>query len=41
VVDVCIRRLRSKIDEGFATDLIHTVRGLGYRLEANAGQATT
>lgn len=34
VVDVYIRRLRSKIDEGFDAPLIHTVRGLGYRLEA-------
>jgi DNA-binding response OmpR family regulator len=34
VVDVYIRRLRAKIDEGSATPLIHTVRGLGYRLEA-------
>jgi len=34
VVDVYIRRLRSKIDDGAATPLIHTVRGLGYRLEA-------
>lgn len=34
VVDVYIRRLRSKIDEGRAVPLIHTVRGLGYRLEA-------
>ena len=33
VVDVYIRRLRSKIDEGHAQPLIHTVRGLGYRLE--------
>jgi DNA-binding response OmpR family regulator len=33
VVDVYIRRLRSKIDEGQARPLIHTVRGLGYRLE--------
>jgi DNA-binding response OmpR family regulator len=30
VVDVCIRRLRSKL--GF--DLIETVRGAGYRLAA-------
>ena len=36
IVDVYIRRLRSKIDEGHATALIHTVRGLGYRLEAPA-----
>jgi len=36
VVDVYIRRLRSKIDEGSTLPLIHTVRGLGYRLEAVA-----
>ena len=34
VVDVYIRRLRSKVDEGFEPPLIHTQRGLGYRLEA-------
>jgi len=34
VVDVYIRRLRSKIDQGQSLALIHTVRGLGYRLEA-------
>jgi DNA-binding response OmpR family regulator len=39
VVDVYIRRLRSKIDEGHAMALIHTVRGLGYRLESNASQS--
>lgn len=33
VVDVYIRRLRSKIDDGQPLALIHTVRGLGYRLE--------
>lgn len=33
VVDVYIRRLRSKIDEGGGKPLIHTLRGLGYRLE--------
>ncbi len=33
VVDVYIRRLRSKIDDGRDRALIHTVRGLGYRLE--------
>ena len=33
VVDVYIRRLRSKIDDGSEQPLIHTVRGLGYRLE--------
>lgn len=36
VVDVYIRRLRSKIDDGHPRALIHTVRGLGYRLEAPA-----
>lgn len=34
VVDVYIRRLRSKIDDGHSQPLIHTVRGLGYRLES-------
>jgi len=33
VVDVHIRRLRSKVDDPFKTKLIHTVRGLGYVLE--------
>jgi DNA-binding response OmpR family regulator len=37
VVDVYIRRLRSKIDDGHDTALIHTQRGLGYRLEAQPG----
>lgn len=34
IVDVYIRRLRSKIDDGFGSCLIQTQRGLGYRLEA-------
>lgn len=33
VVDVHVRRLRSKVDDPFATKLIHTVRGVGYVLE--------
>lgn len=33
VVDVYIRRLRSKIDDGHPSPLIHTLRGLGYRME--------
>ncbi len=33
VVDVAIRRLRAKIDDGFESKLIHTVRGVGYCLE--------
>jgi len=34
VVDVNVRRLRSKADEPFALKLIHTVRGAGYVLES-------
>jgi two-component system copper resistance phosphate regulon response regulator CusR len=34
VVDVAVRRLRQKIDEPFATRLLHTVHGVGYRCEA-------
>jgi two-component system copper resistance phosphate regulon response regulator CusR len=33
VVDVHIRRLRSKLDDPFEIKLIHTVRGVGYVLE--------
>ena len=33
VIDVAIRRLRAKIDDGFEPRLIHTVRGMGYRLD--------
>ena len=33
VVEVAIRRLRSKIDDNFPVKLIHTVRGVGYVLE--------
>jgi DNA-binding response OmpR family regulator len=33
VVDVYIKRLREKIDEGFEPKLLHTVRGLGYVLK--------
>jgi two-component system copper resistance phosphate regulon response regulator CusR len=34
VIEVAIRRLRAKVDEGFEPALIHTVRGMGYVLEA-------
>lgn len=34
-VDVAIRRLRAKIDDHFQPKLIHTVRGMGYRLSVN------
>lgn len=33
VIDVAVRRLRLKIDDGFESKLIHTVRGMGYVLE--------
>jgi two-component system copper resistance phosphate regulon response regulator CusR len=34
VLEVLVRRLRGKIDDGFAPKLIHTIRGAGYRLSA-------
>jgi two-component system copper resistance phosphate regulon response regulator CusR len=34
VVEVAIRRLRAKLDDPFPTRLLHTVRGMGYVLEA-------
>ena len=34
VIDVAIRRLRIKVDDNYDTKLIHTVRGMGYRLDA-------
>ncbi|RQR56632.1 DNA-binding response regulator [Burkholderia sp. Bp9140] len=39
VVDSAIRRLRSKIDDAYEPKLIHTVRGMGYVLEARDGAA--
>lgn len=33
VIDVAIRRLRAKIDDGFEPKLIRTVRGMGYALD--------
>ncbi|WP_193101149.1 heavy metal response regulator transcription factor IrlR [Burkholderia sp. Z1] len=39
VVDSAIRRLRSKIDDAYEPKLIHTVRGMGYVLEARSGAA--
>jgi two-component system copper resistance phosphate regulon response regulator CusR len=32
VVDVYIRNLRRKVDDPFEPKLIHTLRGVGYRL---------
>ena len=34
VVEVAVKRLRAKIDAPFTTKLLHTVRGMGYVLEA-------
>lgn len=36
VVDVAVRRLRSKLDDPFDQALLHTVRGMGYVLEVRA-----
>ena len=33
VIEVAMRRLRMKIDEGHAVKLIQTVRGMGYVLD--------
>ncbi len=33
IVEVAIKRLRAKIDVGFAPKLLHTIRGMGYVLE--------
>lgn len=33
VVDIYIHYLRNKIDKGFKTQLIHTIRGVGYMLK--------
>lgn len=38
VIDVAVRRLRAKIDDGFEPKLIHTVRGMGYVLEARESE---
>ena len=35
VIDVAIRRLRSKIDDDYERKLIHTVRGMGYMLDSS------
>jgi two-component system copper resistance phosphate regulon response regulator CusR len=33
VIEVAIRRLRSKVDDDFDVKLIKTVRGMGYVIE--------
>jgi two-component system copper resistance phosphate regulon response regulator CusR len=35
VVEVAIKRLRSKVDQGFSPRLIQTIRGMGYVLEVD------
>jgi DNA-binding response OmpR family regulator len=39
VVDVYIGYLRRKIDQGFDVSLLHTVRGIGYRIIAKSDEA--
>src|SRR5690349_20790993 len=39
VIDVYVRRLRAKIDEGFGEPLIHTRRGEGYLLSGETEKA--
>ena len=34
VIEVAVRRLRAKVDDSFDLKLIHTVRGMGYVLDA-------
>ena len=41
IVDVYIKNLRRKIDEGFEVKLIHTIRGAGYRLSMESDHETT
>lgn len=36
LIEVAVRRLRAKIDDPFPTKLLHTVRGVGYVLEARS-----
>jgi DNA-binding response OmpR family regulator len=40
IIDVYVRRLRTKIDAGFAEPLIHTRRGEGYILTAETDERT-
>jgi len=35
VVEARISKLREKVDKGFETPLIHTIRGLGYVIKRN------
>jgi two-component system, OmpR family, copper resistance phosphate regulon response regulator CusR len=40
LVEVAIRRLRSKIDDPFKEKLLHTVRGMGYVLESRQDESS-
>lgn len=40
VIDVAIRRLRAKIDDNFQPKLIHTVRGMGYKMDLEPNDET-
>lgn len=37
VIDVYVRYLRKKVDEGFYPQLIHTIRGVGYTVDIKQG----
>jgi two-component system copper resistance phosphate regulon response regulator CusR len=39
-VDVHVRNLRKKVDDGFEPKLIHTVFGIGYVLQSDEGRPT-
>ena len=39
IVDVYVRRLRAKVDDGHALRLIRTVRGFGYKIDADPAGA--
>ena len=39
VIDVAIRRLRGKVDDDYTVKLIHTVRGMGYKLEVDEDES--
>ncbi len=41
VVEVAIKRLRAKIDGPFKTQLLHTIRGMGYVLEVRQEETGT
>ena len=41
IVDVYIKNLRRKIDDGFEVKLIHTIRGAGYRISVESDHETT